>query len=442
MTIKFNYQDLEFLSLKQHFLTRILKLIEEYDITFTNQDQNEDGNLNSWLFCKNIKQILADFNKDIKEHELADCMLKHLSTSDSALILIEMLHTYFDRIANEYDEYKYINPEQIVVDDEDQPSVFPYDRFFNEYLVRFMQIILNKDVANEMFIEDKVLVLAQFAQDMIIPHYGKMDLTKIQIKLAYIEDTLQHFLPDKSAILLEAEQNIKQLIKQYGINIDPIFFPDDLHNKYRSFPINVATNLTNIISIFNKQGLFVSNSVNMCSLLGRMLLLAVPVAFSDRDIFILPEGSDKKTYLLEKFQGNNIEQFLTRNLTLDFIKQSKLDSILKTIISLPMDSEQETKSRKNLLKLFLICCGNKEDIFNALFGANAAKLFKITTKEYTIGATKNLAIQELRRQRSNRIADLVKNFGSLCDKLDECMEQTAPDDTEDKKEDKKNLSMQ
>jgi len=287
-----------------------------------------------------------------------------------------------------------------------------------------------------------VLVLAQFAQDMIIPHYGKMDLTKIQIKLAYIEDTLQHLLPDKSAILLEAEQNIKQLIKQYGINIDPIFFPDDLHNKYRSFPINVATNLTNIISIFNKQGLFVSNSVNMCSLLGRMLLLTVPVAFSDRDIFALPEGSDKKTYLLEKFQGNNIEQFLTRNLTLDFIKQSKLDSILKTIISLPMDSEQETKSRKNLLKLFLICCGNKEDIFNALFGANAVKLFKITTKEYTIGATKNLAIQELRRQRSNRIADLVKNFGSLCDKLDECMEQTAPDDTEDKKEDKKDLSMQ
>lgn len=433
MTIKFNYQDLELLDLEQHFLTRILQLIEKYDDVFTNQDQDEDANLNAWLFCKNIKQILSDFHKGIREHELADCMIRHLSNGDSVLVLIEMLRTYFDRIENRYDEYKYINPEEAIAGDESQPRIFPYDRFFNEYLVGFIQIILNKSVVNQMPAEDKALILLQFAQDMIIPHYGKKDLIKIQIKLAYIESMLQQFLPSKAAILLEAEQNIKQLIKQYNLNISPILFSDGLHNKYRIFPGNIAKNLTNIISIFDMRGLFVSNSANMCSLLGKMLLLATPVIFSDKNIFIIPEDltlEGKKTYLLEKFQGDNIEQFLIRNLTLDFIQQSKLDSIFKTIINLPVDGDRENKARKDLLKLFLICCGDREDVFNALFGVNAAKLFETTTKEYTTGVTKNITAQELRRQRSNRIDDLVKTFGSLCAKLNEHTEQGVPGDTE------------
>ena len=442
MTIKLNYQDLELLDLEQHFLTRILELIEEYDDIFTNQDQDEDANLNAWLFCKNIKQILSNFDKDIKEHELSDCMLKHLNTGDSVLILAEMFRTYFERIYYKYNEYRCINPEEVIIGDEDQPRIFPYDRFFNEYLVGFMQIILNKPVANQMPAEDKALILLQFAQDMIIPHYGKKDLVKIQIKLAYIESMLQKFLPSKSAILLEAEQNIKQLIRQYDINLDPIFFSDELHNKYRIFPDNIVKNLTNVISIFDMKGLFVSNSANMCSLLGKMLLLATPVIFSDRNIFIIPEkltSEGKKTYLLEKFQGNNIEQFLTRNLSLEFIQQAKLDSIFKTIINLPLGGDQETKARKDLLKLFLICCGDREDVFNALFGVNAVKLFETTTKEYTIGVTKNITAQELRRQRSDRIDSLVKNFGSLCAKLNEHMEQGESGDTEyeDRKESKK-----
>lgn len=442
MTIEFNYRDLKLLDLEQHFLTRILQLIEKYNDVFTNQDQNEDANLNAWLFCKSIRELLSDFNKGIIEYELADCMTKHLNNGDSVLVLIEMFYTYFDCIGSKYDEYKYINPEAAIAGDEDQPRIFPYHNFFNEYLVVFIQIILNKSVANQMPVEDKALILSQFAQDMIIPYYGKKDLIKIKIKLACIESILQQFLPSKSAILLEAEQNIKQLIKQYNLNIDPILFSDGLHNKYRIFSGDVAKNLTNIISIFNMRGLFVLNSANMCSLLSRMLQLVTPVVFSDKNIFIIPENltlEDKKKYLLEKFQGDNIEQFLIRNLTLDFIQQSKLDSIFKTIINLPMDSDQESKARKDLLKLFLICCGDRKDVFDALFGVNAAKLFETPTKEYIIGVTKNITAQELRRQRSDRINSLVKNFGSLCTKLNEHMEQGEPGDTEheDRKEYKK-----
>lgn len=385
MTIEANFHDLELLSLKQHYLTVTLQLMEKYTLIFVNQQLN-DSNKNSWQFYLSIQDVVASFYDAIKKHDLTNQVLEHFNQMDEFFILMDMLASYSSSMENTYSKYKYIDPKQeneyeSDLDTDNDQRVFQYDYFYGNDLIDFMRIMLNKKIAKQVFTEDRCDSMTRIMKDAINLIYSINP--RIPIKMLYIEDIFQQYLPNKSAILLEAEHNIRKLIKQHNLNIDPMLFSDDLHKKYCILSSkDIISSLPVIVSIFDSR-LFKLDSVNMCSLLYRMLLLIIPVTFTDAeaDIFTIPQElntEEKKAYLLKKFQGNNIEQFLTRNFTTNLMEEFRIKEVVKSLIILPICQDpnmklidnQKAKARKTLLEFFLICCGNQVDLFNRLFDDN------------------------------------------------------------------------